>query len=118
MARLERAVIAGIAAYVLVMQVMLGAVANGAALGHALDGQWLICNGAPLAAPVSQPSDRPAARELCCVVPALAATPAPLVPVIARPLAVLAEALAASVVDHARFAADPPRRARAPPIAA
>jgi hypothetical protein len=122
MARLERAVIAGIAAYVLVMQVMLGAVANGAALDHALDGQWLICNGAPLAvpapAPAEHPVDHPAARELCCVVPVLAATPAPLAPLIARPLAVLAEVLVAPVVDHAGFPTDPPRRARAPPIAA
>lgn len=118
MARLERAVIAGIAAYVLVMQVMLGAVANGVALGHALDGPWLICNGAPLPAPVSGPADHPVARELCCVVPALVATSVPLAPVILRPLAVLSEALVMPAADHAGFPADPPRRARAPPIAA
>lgn len=117
MARLERAVIAGIASYVLLLQVMLGAVGSGAALGHALDGRFMICNGGPVAVPPPDPAGRPVVRDLCCVVPALAAAAAPVVPAVVRTVAVLRETLAAAIPARSGAPAAPPTRARAPPIA-
>lgn len=107
--------IAWLAAYALIVQVILAAVGNGTALAHDLDGRAFLCNTIGLVA-APDDADRPVAPELCCVATAVTSAPPPLPVVSLRPVATLRLVFAAP--PPTLDAAAPPltSRARAPPV--
>lgn len=70
--------IAGVVGYALVVQLILAAVANGAALAHDLDGGWSVCSGSSALMPPDNGTDPTQPLALCCVVSALVAAQPPL----------------------------------------
>lgn len=66
--RIERAVAAVAAAYLIVVQLVLLGVSTGVAAAHQLDGTAVLCNGVASNATGGLPAQSPGAKELCCIV--------------------------------------------------
>lgn len=110
--------IAAVTAYALVVQVLLAALGNGAALVHAFDGvsRGVLCVSADIGADAAPgPSDDGAGRtDLCCLAPVLVGTMAPVLAV--GPLVPTLRMALASAVETGAAAIHPAEaRARAPP---
>lgn len=108
--------VATLTAYALVVQVLLAAVGNGAALAHALSSAetGVLCLSATVGTGAPPSSDGTRSSDLCCIAPVLVGTAAPVVN-IAPALAVLRSALTPRPLGRASATITAVVRARAPP---